>query len=95
MDRPAAIALLESQHTFPSNHSFCAIVRTDPAEVDAVLASVAALRGLGDLSDRVVRVPSSGGKWTSLRLRLPCATAGDVLDIYAHLQALPQVVRCL
>ncbi len=95
MDRLAAIALLEAHHTFPSDHPFRAIVRAEPADVEAVLASVALFCGLSDLPDRVERAPSSGGKWLSLRMALPCASAAQVLDIYAHLQALPQVVRCL
>ena len=95
MDRPTAIELLEANHTFPSDHAFRAIVRADPAHVEEVLASVAAFCALADLAERVERVPSSGGKWLSLRMALPCASAARVLEIYAHLQSLPQVVRCL
>ncbi|MDP2304925.1 MAG: DUF493 domain-containing protein [Pseudomonadota bacterium] len=95
MERLTATELLDAHHTFPSDHAFRAIVRADPAEVDAVLVSVAAFCGLTDLEDRVVRVPSSAGKWLSLRMALPCDSATRVLEIYAHLQALPQVVRCL
>lgn len=95
MDRPSAIELLEAHHTFPSDHAFRAFIRAEPAAVDAVLASVAAFCELADLADRVERVPSSGGKWLSLRMTLPCVSAARVLEIYAHLQGLPQVVRVL
>lgn len=95
MHRAEAIALLEAHHTFPTDHRFFAIVRAEPPAVEGVLASVAALCGLGDLGDRVERVPSSGGRWVSLRMTLPCPTATHVLDIYAHLQSLPQIVRVL
>ncbi|MES2643046.1 MAG: DUF493 domain-containing protein [Myxococcota bacterium] len=95
MDRPTPLELLEAHHTFPSDHAFRAIVRSDPADVDLVLASVATFCDVADLPDRVERVPSSGGKYLSLRMSLPCASAARVLEIYAHLQSLPQVVRCL
>jgi putative lipoic acid-binding regulatory protein len=95
MDRAAAIELLKAHHTFPSNHEFRAFVRTEAADIDAVLASVAAFCGLPDLNGRVEQVASSGGRWTSLRLSLPCDSAERVLDVYAHLQTLPQVVRTL
>lgn len=95
MDRAAAIALLEAHHTFPTDHRFRAIVRADPAAIEGVLASVAAFCRLADLPDRVEQVPSSGGRWVSLRMDLPCPSAAHVLDLYDHLQSLPQVVRVL
>ncbi len=95
MDRPAALTLLEALHTFPSDHTFRVIVRSDPGDADRVLASLAAFCGLADMTGRVVRVPSSKGNWTSLRLALPCESAAKVLDIYAHLQTVPEVVRSL
>lgn len=93
MDRDSALQLLEASHTFPSDHTFRVIVR--PPDVETVLASLAALCGLADLSGRVARVPSSGGRWLSLRVALPCESAARVLDIYAHLRTLPQIVRTL
>ncbi len=95
MDRAAAIDLLEAHHRFPSEHVFRLIVRSDPADVAAVLASLAAFRGVADLADRVVEVPSSGGKWLSLRITLACGSAGEVVDLYGHVATLPLVVRSL
>lgn len=93
MDREAAILLLESTHSFPSNHPFHVIVRSDEAVIAEVSASIAALLGLEDLREHTVRVPSKQGTYTSLRLSLPCGSAAVVLDIYAHLTALPAVIR--
>ena len=93
MDRAAAIALLESQHTFPSDHRFHVIVR--PAHAEEVLAAVAAHCALPHLDDRSERVPSRQGSYLSLRLTLPCTDAAFVLDTYAMLGAHPAVIRCL
>ncbi len=95
MDRAASIALLEAHHVFPSDHVFRVIVAADEAHVAAVLASVAAFRGVPDVRDRVVEVPSAAGRWRSLRITLTCATAADVVDLYAHVGTLPQVVKYL
>lgn len=95
MDRETSRTLLEQQHTFPSDHLFRVIVRADGTDADEVLADLSGFCGLVHLEDRVVRVPSREGKWLSLRLSLPCATADAVLDIYAHLATMPKVVRYL
>jgi putative lipoic acid-binding regulatory protein len=95
MDRDAAILLLESQHTFPSEHHFHIIVRSQQEHIDSVVASLARFCDLVDLNGRVQPVPSRQGSYVSLRTTLPCNSAAMVLDIYAHLQSLPEVVRYL
>lgn len=95
MDRDAARKLIEEHHSFPSDHTFRVIVRAEGPDADEVLANIAAFCGLPDLHGRVTQVPSSGGKWVSLRVDLPCVSADTVLDIYAHLATLPKVVRYL
>lgn len=95
METEAALALLNAQHTFPSDHRFHVIVRSDPGAVASVGASLAALCGLAALGDRVVQVPSAKGTYVSLRVTLPCAAAESVLAVYAHLATLPEVVRYL
>ena len=95
MDRAAAIELLDAHHRFPSEHVFRLIVRSDPADVAAVLTSMAAFRGVADLVDHVVEVPSTGGRWRSLRITLRCGSAAEVVDLYGHVATLPQVVRAL
>lgn len=93
MDRAAALKLLESTHTFPSDHLFRVIVRDEAEEVERILGSLAALAGLASWDGRLERAPSSRGTYVSLRVSLPCAAAEHVLDVYAHLATLPGVVR--
>jgi putative lipoic acid-binding regulatory protein len=93
MDRAAAIALLEAHHSFPSDHSFRVIVRADEADITTVTTSLAAHRGLPHLDGRCEQVPSNKGSYVSLRLSLPCASAEEVLDVYAHLGTIRCVVK--
>ena len=93
MDRDAAIKLLSAHHSFPSDHFFQVIVRSDQGDVDAVLASLGEFLGLADLDGRVVSVFSRKGTYLSLRLTLPCQSAEQVLEVYARIQAMPQVIR--
>lgn len=93
MDRAAAIALLESKHTFPGDHGFHVIVRQQPEDVAGVSRALAELAGLADLSGRVSHHPSKQGTYVSLRVSLPCASAAQVLDVYARLATLPAVIR--
>ena len=95
MDRESAIALLESRHSFPSDHGFHVIVRADEAHIAVVTCAIAEHRGLDSLEGRLVTVPSKNGTYVSLRLSLPCASAADVLDVYARLATLEHVVRYL
>ena len=93
MDRDAALLLLESGHTFPSDHRFHVIVRAEEPHVEEVTTSIAGLLALPHLDDRIVRVPSPQGTYVSLRMSLPCESAAVVLDIYAHLSKHPLVIR--
>lgn len=93
MERDAAIALLEAQHSFPSAHAFHVIVRQDEGAIAEVSAALAELLDLTDIHERTVRVPSKQGTYVSLRMSLPCASAAVVLDVYTRLTTLPAVVR--
>ncbi|GDX82858.1 hypothetical protein LBMAG42_46690 [Deltaproteobacteria bacterium] len=95
MDTEGALALLNAQHTFPSDHRFHVIVRAGPGSAARVSASLAAFCGLDSLGDREVQVPSAKGTYVSLRVTLPCDRAETVLAVYAHLATLPEVVRYL
>jgi len=95
MTRDAALALLRSQHTFPGDHTFHVIVRDQPGHVAQVSAALADACGLATLAGRVVEVPSRNGTYVSLRTTLPCPDAERVLDVYALLGTLPEVVRYL
>jgi putative lipoic acid-binding regulatory protein len=93
MDRQAALALLESQHRFPSDHPFHVIVRAEGGAPASVSSAIARHFGLDSLGAREERVASRKGTYVSLRLSLPCENAGVVLDTYALLASLPEVVR--
>lgn len=93
MDRQAALLLLESRHSFPSDHAFHVIVRAEGGAAGAVSAALAQHVGMAALGPCEARVPSRNGTYVSLRLSLPCADAAAVLDIYALLASLPEVVR--
>lgn len=93
MDRETAIKLLESQHTFPSDHRFHVIVRTEQEDVDRVILRLAELSELPHLDGRVDSVPSRHGKYLSMRVTLPCPTAERVLEVYAHLSQMEWVIR--
>lgn len=95
MTRDAALDLLRSQHTFPGDHTFHVIVRDLPGHAAGVSAVLAGLCELESLAGRVVEVPSRNGTYLSLRMRLPCPDAERVLDVYAKLGELPEVVRYL
>jgi putative lipoic acid-binding regulatory protein len=95
MDREAAKKLLEDHHSFPSDHTFRVIVRAEGPDADEVMADIARFCGLPDLHGRVTQAPSTGGKWVSLRIELPCESGDTVLDIYAHLSTLPKIARYL
>ena len=81
MDRDAAIRLLESTHSFPSDHLFRVIVRDQPGEVERILGSLAALAGVEAWDGRLDRAASRQGTYVSLRVSLPCASAERVLEI--------------
>ena len=93
MDRETALKLLESQHTFPSDHRFHVILRTEQEHVDRVLAGLATVVGAPDLEGRVDSVPSRHGTYLSLRVTLPCVDASRVLDVYAALGKMEEVIR--
>jgi putative lipoic acid-binding regulatory protein len=93
MDREAALELLRSQHDFPSDHRFHVIVLGKTEDIDAILARVINMAALSSLEGRVEVVPSRHGRYVSLRLTLPCASAEHVLDFYALFQQCPEIIR--
>ncbi len=84
--RATARALLESGHEFPGTFEFRVVVR--PAAVGTIVTAIAAAVGTGEVDER----RSSGGKWVSVRYRVDVRSAEDVLDVYAILRQMPEVV---
>ena len=91
--RQRAIELLEANHVFPGPISVSVIGRNDPAVELAVLAAA----GLGEApgADRHDRKESGGGKYVSHRLTVQCASAAEVLDLFARLRAVDGVITVL
>ena len=94
-DRVDPIELLEATHTFPCDYPITVIIRNEPAIVADVRAAVE--EGLPEpLPDSSWEaVPSRGGKYLSLRFRIPCADAPAVLTLYARVKGRTGVMQVL
>lgn len=88
--RARAIALLESQHTFPGPYEFRVVVRAD-----GVSAVVSALAAALARPSRVDERRSGAGRWVSVRYRVEIASAYEVLETYDLLRGMDQVVLVL
>lgn len=90
-----AIALLEATHEFPCDYPITIIVRNEPKIVAEVRASAEDTlpTPLPDSACEVV--PSSGGKYASIRLRVPCEDAAAVLALYARVRRVTGVIQML
>jgi putative lipoic acid-binding regulatory protein len=88
-----AIDLLEANHVFPCEFSLSVIARNDEAVTAAVVAAASPGSPLGE--GKHERQPSGGGKYVSHRLRIGCATAQEVLDLFARVRAVDGVITVL
>ena len=93
--RRRAVELLEANHDFPCQFSFSVIAISDPATTAAILSALSDGEEMTLEPEAHQKVPSSGGKYTSHRLRIPCASADHVLDLFARLRAVTGVVTVL
>jgi putative lipoic acid-binding regulatory protein len=94
-ERARAIALLEMNHVFPTVYAVSVIAR-NVEEIAALIVEAAFLdvpdgRGEGGHETRA----SSGGKYLSHHLTVPCADAEGVLRLYARLRAIDGVMTIL
>ena len=91
MDHADALELLRSSHTFPGPFRFRTVVRT--GETAGVLSAIAATAGreVGPITEK----PSRKGTYVSLRVEVEVESAQQVLDIYAVLQAMDEVLATL
>ena len=85
--RATAKALLESGHSFPGVFEFRVVVRPDAVSTIVTAIGSAILRP-AKLEER----RSSGGKWVSVRYQVEVLSADEVLDVYALLREMPEVV---
>lgn len=93
--RARAIALLEATHAFPVAYELSVIALSN----DGVFALVRAAIEVGYAGpwppEGYQAVPSSAGRYTSHRFKIPCARPEDVLDLYARLRAVEGVMTVL
>jgi putative lipoic acid-binding regulatory protein len=93
--RVRALELLRATHEFPGAYHLSVITLSqDQVFVDVRAAVEDGLdRPLADSDYELI--PSRGGKYTSHRFKVPCASAEAVLDLYARLSRVKGVVTML
>jgi putative lipoic acid-binding regulatory protein len=94
-ERARAIALLEATHEFPTEYHLSVIAFNVEAVFTEVVTAIEAGLPAPLPSEAHEAVPSSGGKYSSHRFRVPCARAEDVLELYARLKLVKGVVTIL
>ena len=94
-DEKRAVDLLEANHTFPGDFSITVIALNNEAVTAALVESVQ--EGLAAPLDEAARETrsSSGGKYLSHRMRVPCASASDVIRLYARIRLVQGVVTVM
>jgi putative lipoic acid-binding regulatory protein len=87
--------LLEANHTFPGDYPITVIALNSEDVTAALVDSVQEGLGapLGD--DARETRSSSGGKYLSHRLRVPCASSADVIRLYERIRRVQGVVTVL
>jgi putative lipoic acid-binding regulatory protein len=93
MDRDRAIELLNDNHSFPGAFQFRVVVR--PGAQAAVVSAIASVGG-DELAVRSVdERPSREGNYTSVHVLTHVERAELVLEVYAVLGGLDEVVMAL
>ena len=94
-DENRSLALLEANHAFPGDFHLTVIALNSEDVTTALVQSIEEVLP-GPLPDgaRETR-SSSGGKYLSHRVRVPCAAAADVIRLYARVRQVSGVVTVL
>ena len=94
-DRERALELLRATHQFPVEYHLSVITVHEETVFQHLRLAVE--EGLPQpIADSAYeRVASSGGKYASHRFRVPCATAEEVLDLYARVRTVTGVMNVL
>jgi putative lipoic acid-binding regulatory protein len=95
LNEEETLKLLEAHHAFPGEYPLTVIALNNDAVTAAVLQAIE--EGLGaPLADTAKEQrPSSGGKYLSHRLRVPCAAASDVIRLYTRVRRVDGVMTVL
>lgn len=91
MEADAALDLLNASHTFPGSFRFRVVVRT--GETAGVVSAIAA--AVGEPAETITERPSRKGTYVSLRVQTPVQSAQQVLDVYAVLKTMDEVLATL
>jgi putative lipoic acid-binding regulatory protein len=91
--RQRALDLLKATHSFPGDYHLSVITLTAEGTFVALRAAIEVSGPLADGGYH--RVPSSGGKYTSHRFRVVCASPEDVLALYERVRQVEGVVSVL
>jgi len=94
-DEKRTLALLEANHAFPGEFPLTVIALNNEVVTAAIVVSVE--EGMdGRLVPEAHETHlSSGGKYMSHRLRVPCSAAADVIRLYARVGRVDGVVTVL
>ena len=91
-DRDRLLSLLRSQHDFPGPYRFRIVVR--PEDRPSVVSAIGAAAG----EDAVIEVterPSRKGSYVAVHVLATMGSAEAVLDVYAVIRALPEVIAAM
>jgi putative lipoic acid-binding regulatory protein len=94
-ERVRAIALLEANHSFPTDYAISVIAHNADHVAALIVAAAFADEAGPPEPSAHERHPSSGGKYVSHRLTVRARDAEHVLVIYARLRAIDGVVTIL
>jgi putative lipoic acid-binding regulatory protein len=94
-DEKRSLELLEANHSFPGEFPLIVIALNSEEVTVALVRSVEEGLPVPLPPDARETRLSSGGKYVSHRLRVPCAAAADVIRLYARVRAISGVVTVL
>jgi putative lipoic acid-binding regulatory protein len=94
-DEKRSLDLLEANHTFPGEFPLTVIALNSDAVTAAIVLSIEeGMEGRLASDARETRL-SSGGKYMSHRVRVPCTAAADVIRLYERVRRVDGVVTVL
>ena len=94
-DEKRSLELLEAHHTFPGDYTVTVIALNSDGITGALVGAIEEELGVALEATACETRSSSGGKYLSHRLKVPCASAADVLRLYARIRRVEGVVTVL
>jgi putative lipoic acid-binding regulatory protein len=90
-----SLELLEANHAFPGDFPLTVIALNSEEVTAALIKAIEEGLPAALAEDARDTRSSSGGKYLSHRLRVPCAAAADVIRLYALVRQVSGVVTVL